>query len=287
MANIFFNLPAPSGNGTGAPVDVSTMGAIKTITVGDLGRFTLNVEFSNEAAPTKYAPAATFFPGGPSQYTISIAARWMRVRVSGYQSGGPANVDVGGTDDGASFANLAVTAGNGTAAATDVTALGLFKTVQIGGPFRGTTIIEVSEDNTSWSEIMTFYAPGAQSKIFAASHMRVTRENVPVVQPGTPIVNVGATELGGGGGGGGSGNPQAFTYEVDGTEPDPTEIEIALPSARSSATYLVFPSQQTATNILGMAIDDISKSTTQFTLSLSGAASTSDIFAFYVVDEIT
>src|SRR5215207_8892346 len=102
MANIFFNLPSTAGDGSGAPVDVSTMGALKTIVVSNTDA-TVTVEFSNESTPTVWALAANFRGGGDQ--TVSIAAHWMRVRTTGYRTGGAADVEVGGTDDGAQFAN--------------------------------------------------------------------------------------------------------------------------------------------------------------------------------------
>lgn len=91
---------------------------------------------------------------------------------------------------------------------------------------------------------------------------------------------------GGSGGGGSSGNPQVFTYEVTGLEPDLSELDINLPAARAGTSYSVHPAQQTATNILGMAIDNSSKTINDFVLSLSGDATAGDIFSFYVVDSI-
>ncbi len=284
MAYLQFNLPATAGDGAGAAVDVSTMGALKTIVVSNIIG-AVNIEFSNEiGAPTKYASAVTFYRGGSQ--TISIAAKWMRVRVSGYQSGGAPNVDVGGTDDGATFANLAVTAGDGTAAATATSTVGVYKTVQVGGPFRGTVVVEVSEDNVAWAEQMTFFAPGAQTLTFAAAFMRVRRSGVPVVQPGTPLVNVGGTDTGGGGGGGAAGNPQAFQYVVTGAEPDLSELTIPLPVARPNNTYLVIVQQAGVDVLLEYDIPDGSLTTTDFLMSLSAEASASDIFTFYVVDPI-
>lgn len=281
MANVFFNLPAPSTNGSGAAVDVSTMGALKTIVVANVDA-TFNIEISNEAVATQWATIATFRGGG--EQSINVAAHWMRVTVSGYRSGTP-DIEIGGTDDGSLFANLAVPAGDGAAASTDVSALGVFKTITVGATFRGSVIIEISEDNVTWAQVMTFTAPGQQTQVFAASHMRVRRGGVPTSGGGTPIVNVGGTDItGGGGGGGGAGNPQTFRYTVTGAEPDPTEITIALPAARASANYVVMCTQGGVTNILGIDCAVSSYTTTQFVMSLTGSATTGDVFNFHVVD---
>ena len=202
MANQFVNLPAPTGNGVGASVDVSTFGAIKTIVCGGNATATINVEVNNDAAQAgSWQSVATFQNTG--QATVQVAARWMRVRVSGYNAyiGGTPAVDVGGTDIGATFASLPVSAGTGVGAAVDTSALGLFKSVQVGDAFRGTTIIEVSEDGTTeWSQPFSFQTPGIQSQVIAAKWMRVRRVGVPDVAAGLPVVNVGATDDVGAGG---------------------------------------------------------------------------------------
>lgn len=203
MSNIFTALPAPAANGSGAAVDMSTFGALKTVTVtGNGGVFTPTViiEISNEASPTKWAPVLTF--QNPGADNCEVACHWMRATVSNYLGGGAPTVEVGGTDEGSVFANLPVTAGNGTGAGVDVTTLGSFKTVTVGGPFNGACNVEVSEDGgTTYSVAFSFQNPGQQSGLLIADHMRVTRNGVPLVAPGLPIVNVGATSGPGGGGG--------------------------------------------------------------------------------------
>lgn len=194
--NQFVNLPVPAGNGIGASVDVSSFGAIKTIVCGGTAESTLNIEVNNDAAQAGgWQTVATFQNRG--QLTIKVAARWMRVRVTNFNPyvGGTSQVDVGGTDGGATFASLAVPVGNGAGAQTDVSALGLFKSVQVAAPFRGSVIIEVSEDGlTEWGQVMAFQTPGIQSQIIAAKFMRVVRVGVPVISAGLPVVNVGATD---------------------------------------------------------------------------------------------
>ncbi len=197
MPNQFVNLPAPTGNGVGAAVSVSTFGAIKTIVVGGDAHASINVEFNNAAVSTdgSWQSAATFQNTG--QLTVRVAARWMRVRVSGYNPnlGGTPVVDVGGADSGTTFAALVAPAATGAGTPVNTSTLGLFKTVQIGTSFRGTLLVEVSEDgSTEWGTIMSFQTPGSQSMVVAAQFMRVRRVGVPVVNPGLPIINIGATD---------------------------------------------------------------------------------------------
>lgn len=289
MANLFTNVPAPAGDGSGAAVDFSAYGSSKTIVVTgswpETLQPTINIEINNAAvaADGSWAPIATFQGAGTE--VVDVAARWIRATVSNYRGGPAPEINIGGTDAGTSFANLPVTAGNGSGAGVDVSALGLFKTVHVGAQFRGATIIEVSNDGgASWSQEMAFNNPGQRSAIFAADFMRVTRSGVPIVAPGLPVVNVGACDLGGGGGGGGGGNAQRFQYTVTGVEPDLSELVIPLPAARSDALYLVTPSQEQATYGLHANVATASKTTTQFTLSLSADATAGDVFSFIVDD---
>jgi hypothetical protein len=188
--NIFVNIPVPSSNGSGAPVDVSMFGATKTVSVAGPFVAGVTIEFTNELVPTQWAPLFTF--NNPDGNTFDVACRWMRATVRDYRSGSP-QCDVGGTDDGSLFVSIPVTVGNGVGAAVNVSALGLFKTVTVGGPFRGNVQLEISEDGvTAWSQIgFGFPNPNSQSSIVAARWMRAVRAGVPQIDPGLPIVDVG------------------------------------------------------------------------------------------------
>lgn len=288
MAFTKISLPAPAANGSGAAVDASSFGATKTITVkaggSSVHKPSVIVEASNEAVPTKWAPLAFFAPDG--EETIDVAVRWMRATVTNYREGSAPTVEVGGEDDGTEFASIPVPSGNGDGAGVDVD-LPQFKSVHVAGAFRGSISILISQDaGATYQEAMTFLSgqSGIQSKVFAADYMKVRRDGVPEIDPGSPVVNVGACSIGGGGGGGDTGNPQRFTYTVTGAEPDLSELVIALPAARASANYLVEMSQQEAAYQLGMNVATSSKTTTQFVLSLSANATAGDIFVFTVSD---
>lgn len=287
MANQTANLPAPAANGAGAWVDVSTFGALKTISVeGNGGVFepSVTVEFSNESAATSGTPVCPTFQL-PGEDTVMVAARWMRAVVSNYRGGGAPSVDVGGTDEGTVFATLVAPAGNGAGSGVDTSSLPSFQTVQVLGRFRGTLNVEISEDGgTRWSTLCSFTQAGALSFEMIAEFMRVKRVGVPQVDPGRPTINIGATSTGGGGGGGDSGDPQRFTYTVTGAEPDLSELVIALPAARASANYQVQVAQGTAAFGLNPNVANSSRTTTQFVLTLSNDATTGDVFWFTVVD---
>jgi hypothetical protein len=327
MSNQFVNLPVPAGNGVGAAVDVSTFGASKSIVVGGNAQAQITIEVNNDPAQLgSWSALKTVQNTG--EFVVNVACRWMRVRVSNYNSyaGGAPNVDVGGTTDGTTFQALAAPAGSGVAAASNTAALGLYKTVQVGGDYRGTVIVEVSEDGNDYGQPFSFggQSPGIQSKVIAAEFMRVRRVGVPKIDPGLPIVNVGATDTpagttgvdvenqgvplannpyttlnftgagvvasDAGGGvaditiGGGAGLTQNFQYVVTGLEPDLGELVIALPAARPDALYLVFIAQEEATSQVTTNVATASKAVGQFVLTLSAEATAGDIFSFSVID---
>ncbi len=196
MANIFVNIPVPAGNGSGAPVDMAAFGLSKTISTSGQFVATVNIEISNELIPTKWAPVATF--NNPDGLVVEVACKWMRATVYGYRSGIP-TCDVGGTDDGTLIASIPATAGDGNGPSVDISALGVFKTITVGGQFRGNVQIEISTDGiTRWSQVgFGFGNPGQQSQVVAVKHMRVVRSGVPQLDPGFPIVDVGGCQLGG------------------------------------------------------------------------------------------
>lgn len=253
MANVFFNLPAPAGNGAGAAVDVSSMGALKTVTVGSVqGVFQpfVTIEFSCDAGQTIWQALDMF--QAPGEKTFSVACLYMRAVVSNYRGGGAPNCDVGGEDLGTTGASLAATTGNGTAAATDVSALPTFKTIQVGSTFRGAVNVEISEDGTDYETVASFQKPGFFTAPFAASHMRVVRAGVPSNTPGLPVVRVCGAATGGGGGGGSDDPPyvdlRLAPYNVVADDDDPavalantTAVNQAIVDFDGTFACLAFP----------------------------------------------
>lgn len=209
MANQFVDLPTTASDGPGAWVDMSSFGALKTITVSPNGGVFspfITVEFSNQDAPTVGAPLATFQQA--KDQTFEVACHWMRAVTSNYKGGGAATCAVGGTDDGTHSLQLPVPAGNGLGAAVDVSSLPNFKTVQVGGSFGGTLLVLISEDGgTTYNQAFSFQGgpdSSYQTLLIAADFMRIQRVGVPLVAPGLPVVWVSATQPVGGGGGGGA-----------------------------------------------------------------------------------
>lgn len=215
MSNLYVNLPVPVGNGAGTAVDVSTLGAMKTVVATGNSQAQLNIEINNDPAQAGGWQSLTTIANAGFQIFYA-ACMWMRVRVSNYNInvGGTSSVNVGGTDDGATFVALPTTVGNGAGAAVDVSAqVGTYKSVQVAGPFQGTTIVEVSVDgSTEWAQPFSFGTPGVQSLVIVAKFMRVRRVGVPVINPGLPIINVGFSFMNTGGGGGGGALPPDGNY---------------------------------------------------------------------------
>lgn len=191
MSNVFANLAVPAADGVGAASDVSLMGRVKTVTVGaGLIGPSLTIEFSHDN--TNWLPLCTF--SKPGQKTVELATRYMRVRIGGFLAGTgmtlTANVDVGASNDGTLLAQLVVPAGDGAGASVDVSALGTFNTIVVGGSLtQGTVHIEISQDDTDWLEIESLSSIGHFSRFIAASYMRVRRSGN---SGGTPVVYVAA-----------------------------------------------------------------------------------------------
>jgi len=76
----FLNLPVPTDDGSGTPVDVSALGPLKTIQVGDTFRGSLQIDVSEDNA-MNWATIASF--SSPGSQTIVFAAKWMRVTRNG------------------------------------------------------------------------------------------------------------------------------------------------------------------------------------------------------------
>jgi len=194
MGNFFVNLPVPSSNSSGAPVDVSAMGQTKSIVMGGNFVASVNIEYATDVGGTVWAPLTTF--QGPGSLTIDVAAHWMRATTANYKSGS-ANCDVGGSDAGTSFVQIVAPAGNGAGAPVAIDALPPFKTVVVSGPFTGSLTVEVSEDGTDYAQAMTFYRGGAQSASFYGAFARIRRNDV--AGGSTPTIWMGASSAGGGG----------------------------------------------------------------------------------------
>ena len=223
MANVFLDLPLPAGNGGGAPVDVSSLGREKTVTIQ--GSFTdpktgagpaISVQVSVDGGAT-WAGLKTFSAAGKK--TFNVAAQFMRTFVQDFNPLIPlaANVDVAADDIGALFAGLPVTPAAGTGLPVNVSLLGTFKTVIVEGDFSGSVHIDISEDGIDWTECFTFTRPGAlKSKKLTAQFMRTRRTLVSPQVPGSATAAVGGINDATAGGGAAGGPHPILMYQPGG-----------------------------------------------------------------------
>ena len=220
MANSFLALPAPAGNASGAQIDVSTLGATKTIVVeGNGSGFYepyVQIEVSNDNAFQIWTPLYRFLR--PGSITITNACRYMRATTQNYVQGGAPTVNVGAEDTGATFFELVAPAGNGFGASVDVSAFPALKTFQVSGTFKGNLSVQISNDGgTTWSQAdgLSFRNKGGMVTIvIIAQFMRLARSGIQAREPnpGLPICDVGAAvEAGSGGGITGSGTANTMT----------------------------------------------------------------------------
>lgn len=190
MANIFADIPVPAADGTGAAVDVSAFGKVRTLTAdGDFDGGAVTFEISNDAGAT-FVPWVTVTAN--AKRVLDIAAQFVRARLAGSNGATAVNADIGANDDGVQLANLPAPAADGLGASIDVSALGTFNTVIVTGDFTGVLNVQVSEDNVDFEDCMTFVGPGEQSKEFTANFMRVQRVGSTVGAPGAAQVDVAA-----------------------------------------------------------------------------------------------
>jgi hypothetical protein len=214
MSNTFVDLPVTAANAPGTAVDVSAIGAAKTIVVkgnGTLFEPYVLIEYSNDDAQTIWTSLVQFTK--PGTQTVLVAARYMRATVKNYTQGGAPTVSCGGCDETVQFAELVAPAGNGQGAAVDTSALPGYKTIQVSGTYKGVVNIEVSTDaGVTFATIASFGqgCPQTWSGVVYAEQMRISRSgmNQREPNPGTPVCDIAATlpaESAGGGGAGGAG----------------------------------------------------------------------------------
>lgn len=206
MPNLFVSLPTPVGNGVGASVNVSAMGALKTLAVCGSFVASINIEVSDDNVT--WGPLANFT--GCSWDTVSVACQFMRVRVSGHQSGA-AIVTVGAGDAGSFAVVLPVPPGNGVGALIDTSTLGPTKSVIVSGVFEATVNIEISQDGVSFSDVLTFTNPDRENFEGFARFMRVKLSGHTSGAP-VPVVTVA-----------GSSNSATGPHRLAGN-PDPNHI---------------------------------------------------------------
>lgn len=201
MANTFVSLPPPgSGIGPGDPVDVSALGAAKTITQSGGGG--VLIEYSNDPAALQWTTLLGFQKAGVQQAAVACSYLRQNVTTVGASS---STVAVGGAAGTVTVQELTPPANNGTGAEEDTSALPGFKSIQVTGSFKGIVNIEISVNGGSTFSTVASFGPGGgnSSGLFYCDRMRVVRSGIsPAAVAGTPIIRVGATDAPGSGGGG-------------------------------------------------------------------------------------
>ncbi len=284
MANQFLSIPVPATTGVGASVDVSELAFIKTITVAVPHPYegTIDIEFSNDAAGLSWNSIRSVANG--TQFTVGIAARWMRVEVQNYRIGDPPTAMVASDTDTANvFINLPVTAGNGTGASVPVSlAAGVMKTVSVAGTFSGDVDIQISEDGTAWNSLRTFSSPSSETFRVVAAFMRAVRMGASSV-PGTPSVDIGCASENVAGGGASTGSPAAIIYSADGTEG--TDFTVTWPTPRASANYgVVALSQGGGGYVVAIDVPHADVTAASFRVITSAALAFGDAIVFHAID---
>lgn len=286
-ANSFVTLTPPVGNGSGAAVDVSQLGAGKTIVVGSSGGVyepITTVEASQDGI--SWAPLASFT--GKSERNVVVACKYMRQTVGKFVDGSVPAVGVGAATSPVTLTTLDVPAGNGFGAPSTATGLQSLKSMQVGGDFRGTINIQISDDGGVTYDTVASFSPGGVaiiSEIFTADHVRVHRTGVPTVSPGLPTLIIADNPGGGGGGGGASG--QVFRYAIVVGDTGSSSVAIGAAQgfvARANTNYNVQVTQGEVIDNLSAAAPPSLYLTTGFTLKLSAAPQVGDTFLFTVQD---
>lgn len=219
MANVFLNLPAVI-NATGAPVDTSALGRIKTFVIEGAFTGTLTLEASVDGG-------ATFFPvrvfSSPGIYELEVAAQFMRVRSRGAVVLAPFSVqiDLGATDIGGSYGVIPAPALNAVGAQLNVSAFGSFTTIVVTGAFSGVIAIEATEDGSEWFEVATFQANGLKSLNLLASGVRARSRGGNTVAPFSPVIAIGSINDAGAGGGSGGGGSNCLIFRPGSAETGP------------------------------------------------------------------
>ncbi len=199
MANNFHVLPVPPGDGVGAGVDISDIAPGRTFCV-DHGDFsgTLVIQGSQDNVNFLDVPGGVFTSGSQLALRIIASFKFARVRRTGVTTpAGSPTVAVGGPASGTTllFGTLAVPAGDGVGAATDVSAAGDVLTVLVNLNDVGIIYIEGSEDGVNFSPVLAFGTP-AESQFQTALTATFSKIRVRRIQtPGgasTPVVGFGS-----------------------------------------------------------------------------------------------
>lgn len=157
-----YDIPVPSGNGTGPTIDVSLLGKQKVFTAGGDFKATINVEASVDG--TNFEDVATFTK--PGIIALNFMCRFVRTRVTGYLSG-TGDVDVGAPSGNMTVLEIFIPTENGEGPPTLTRYAGSFTTFQAANfnpnDFKGVVTLQASEDGNIFNDFLTFKKGGIQS----------------------------------------------------------------------------------------------------------------------------
>jgi len=206
MGNVFVNLPVPAAPGIGAPVLVTGISPDKTVVLEGPGGIAPSLSGANgilvlEASEdaVHYAPFLTLdLLQDPRVPPFTVVAAWMRVRrASGF--GGNVILGLGGESTTSNLYAAIVVPPNDTGPATNVSALGVRKTVVVSGQYDGVLVIEGAVDaGATYDPLLTCDSHNSGVYVFngAWQFMRVRRVGSLV---GSPSIAVGGHPIGGSG----------------------------------------------------------------------------------------
>lgn len=188
MANLFYNLDVPAGNGVGAPTDIDEMGNPKTLEIAGSFGGGITIEVSLDDGGT-WLPVWTFTTD-PEKKVIRFAGNKIRVRRTGVPlvAAGLPKVSVSANNFGTKVRSLPPNT------PVDISDLGNDKTFTVFQlPVHGSINIEASEDGVNnWSPCLTFGNNDINYKQFISKFIRARGS-------AGAIVNVAAINDGGGG----------------------------------------------------------------------------------------
>jgi hypothetical protein len=197
MANTFVALVVPAGVGPGAAVDVSIMGAEKSVVVeGPDATGIIAIEGSQDGG-TSFAAVATVDlltnPGVPPLHKILT-----HMRVNRISGTGAIAVNVGGENSANIFGIFNVPAYTGVGTALDTSSMGADKTVVVAGRYPAGLTVEGSNDlGVTYDPVAQFDSGNSETANLVGSYQRMrvrTTGSGPV-----PVVTVGGGPLGGAG----------------------------------------------------------------------------------------
>jgi hypothetical protein len=210
LANI--SIPLPAGNGTGTPVDISSLGPDKTVIIDGTLNALISIDVSQDGVVWNPIPECSSAPlTGPGVFRFTVVAKWARSRVGAFQSGGSvASMGASYVPNMNTFISLPLPVGDGAGTPVNVADAGGLWTVIYGGSASqpGTLSVEISDDGVNFAPVLdTFTAStGIRTAKIQAAYARAVRRGGPA---GTALT-LGISNAGEGNDSGQTSQPTSF-----------------------------------------------------------------------------